>query len=201
MTLIPSVFQKENSFVSTDNVFVGNVFNPSAAVDVVGVYDRRMNQLFPLARPAKANINESARIAEHPVESGGTISDNRVIQPVEIELILYVTDYENTYKRIKAAFLANELLTVQTRTGIYQNMAIEAMPHEESPVKIGVLDMMLRLKEIKLVKAQFQALPPRQVKYPKDTSTVDRGEQKQKSVWAKGSDARTEEKAKRAFKK
>ncbi|MDR1367875.1 MAG: hypothetical protein LBJ76_04065 [Candidatus Accumulibacter sp.] len=189
MSLIPSVFQRDHAFVSSSELFSGSTLGASAAVDVVGVYNSAMNQLFPLARPAKAVVTEAAKIAEHPVESGGTISDHRIILPTEIELTLYVTDYRNTYQRIKAAFLSNELLIVQTRTGLYENMAITAIPHEETTGKHDVLDMTFRLKEVKLVRAQFQALPPQQVKKTNDASTVDRGEQKPKSVAAKGSDA------------
>jgi hypothetical protein len=152
----------------------------AAAADVVGVFDENMAQAFPLARPGKAAVTESATLAEHPVESGGVIVDNRVIEPTEIELYLYVTRYEETYPEIREAFLGQKLLTVQTRTGIYENMAITEMPHEEAPDMEGAIVLSLSLREIRLVEATFQTLPPKKVKKKNDASTVDRGEQKPK---------------------
>jgi hypothetical protein len=160
-------------------------------VDVVAVLDEQMTQLFPMARPGKAVINESAKLAEHPVESGGTIVDHRVIQPVEIDLEVYVTKYAETYQKIRSAFYGNSLLKVQTRSGLYENMAIEAMPHEESPEMVDVFTMSIKLREINLVTAQFVALPPSRVAQSNDASTVDRGEQKPKSALASLDDSNT----------
>jgi hypothetical protein len=177
MSLIPTIFQGGGNISQTETH--GSLPGiASAAADVVAVYNQNGEQLFPLARPGKATILQSARLAEHPVESGGTIVDNRVIQPVEIEMALYVTEYKNTYERLKAAFFGNELLIVHTRSGIFENMAIEAMPHEETPDSVDVLPLSLKLREIKLVTAQFQALPPQKVAKKNDASTVNRGEQK-----------------------
>ena len=100
-----------------------------SAIDVVAVLDESNAQLFPLARPGKATVKETAKIAEHPVESGGVIVDHRVILPVEIALEVWVTDYAATYRKIRAAFYAHKLLKVQTRAGHYENMAIESIPH------------------------------------------------------------------------
>ncbi|MDR1349685.1 MAG: hypothetical protein LBJ59_02680 [Zoogloeaceae bacterium] len=167
MSLVPGVFGGAN----------GGAQNPTAAADVVGVFDQDGNQLFPLARPSKANINLAAKIAEHPLESGGSIVDHRVLLPIEIELLVYVTDYAQTYAKIRAAFTGKDLLVVHTRAGIYENMLIESMPHEETPESFDVVQMSIKLKEIRLIEVEFQALPPRQVKTPNDASTVDKGQQ------------------------
>ncbi|MDR0736818.1 MAG: hypothetical protein LBF51_08350 [Zoogloeaceae bacterium] len=159
-----------------------------AAQDVVAVMDGEYRPLFELARPAKASVNEYSKLAEHPVESGGTIVDNRVIQPTEIEMMVWVTDYANTYPRIKQAFNRHELFIVQMRTGIYENMALEAIPHEETAESFDVVEMALKFREVKLVAAQFQSLPPAKVSSKRDASTVDKGEQKPKSVLAQTAD-------------
>lgn len=168
MSLIPRAFAPAN---------FQNYYSPTAAVDVVGVYDSSFNQLFEMARPSKANVNPQAKTADHPVESGSEISDNKVILPVEIELYVFVTDYRNTYQKINAAFIGQDLLTVQTRTGTYENMTITGIPHEETPEMFNVVTMAISLKQITLIDATFQALPPAQVKKPRDSSTVDRGQQ------------------------
>lgn len=153
----------------------------TAAVDVVGIYDSGFNQLVPDARPVKAIITRSAKVMEHPVENGATITDHRVIEPVEIELALLLNDedYRSTYRNIFAIFERADLITVQTRVDTYPNMLIAAMPHDEVPEMQTAVPLVLKLREVLLVKAQFQALPPKSVSAGKtrNQSTVKRGEQ------------------------
>lgn len=149
------------------------------ATDVVGVFDSGFNQVFPEARPIKATVKETARGMEHPVEDGSTITDHRVIDPVEIELttLLVGDEYPDTYGRIKSLFKGIELLTVQTKTGSYENMMIVEMPHDETADVYDGIPMALKLREVQLVTAQFQALPPAAVQTKRHASTVKRGEQ------------------------
>ena len=79
---------------------------PSAASDVVGVFDANFNQVFRLARPVKAQIHETSKPMEHPVETGIIITDHRIILPVEIEfsLILPPGEYRPVYQQIKQFF-------------------------------------------------------------------------------------------------
>jgi hypothetical protein len=156
-------------------------------VDVVGVFDAGFNQLFADGRPIKANVKEASKIADHPVEDGTTISDHQVMMPVEIELTLILGskgEYRDTYNEIRALFRATELLTVQTRTGTYANMVIEAMPHDETADVFDAIPLVVKLREVQLVTAQFQALPPKAVAKKRDASTLKRGEQKTKTETA-----------------
>lgn len=152
------------------------------ATDVVGVFDSDFNQLFPEGRPIKATIKETAKGMEHPVEDGSTITDHRVIEPTEIQLTLVLVgeEYPDTYGTIKALFAKSELLIVQTKTGSYPNMMIVEMPHDETADVYDGIPMDLTLREVLLVTAQFQALPPASVQPAagkRHASTVKRGEQ------------------------
>jgi hypothetical protein len=157
----------------------------ATAADVVGVFDADFNQVFPEGRPIKATIKETARGMEHPIENGSTITDHRVIDPSEITLTLMLVgeEYPDTYGRIKALFQKSELLTVQTKTGSYPSMMIIEMPHDETSDVFDAVPMELKLREVLLVTAQFQALPPAAVQSGTDgrgkrnASTVKRGEQ------------------------
>lgn len=151
----------------------------NAAADVVGVFDSNFRQLFPEARPLKATIKEQAKVMEHPVESGATVTDHRIILPVEIEVTLMVNgaEYRDVYGAIRERYLKTETLVVQTKTGSYPNMIIAGMPHEEEPDVFDAVPLFLQLREVLFVEAQFQALPARAVQKPADQSTVKRGEQ------------------------
>jgi len=149
-------------------------------VDVVGVFDSDFNQLFAEGRPIKANVTVASKVMEHPVEDGSTIADHRVILPVEIELTMIlgtVGEYRDTYNQIRSLFLQTETLVVQTRTGTYPNMIIEKMPHDETADVFDAIPLVVKLREVVLVTAQFQALPPKAVAKKRNASTVKRGEQ------------------------
>jgi hypothetical protein len=64
-------------------------------------------------------------------------------------------------------------LVVQTKTGIYSNMWIESLPHEEDPEFYDAVPIALKLKEVLFAIPQ-RNLSPRS---PQDSSTVDRGNQ------------------------
>lgn len=147
------------------------------ALDVVGIYDQDFRQLVEGARPVKAIVHEEARVMEHPLEDGATITDHRVMLPVEVELSLLLRSPRDDYSQLRGIYRRAELVTVMTRSGAYANMLIQALPHDEDPALFGTIPLALRLREVKLVQAQFQALPPRQVASARDASTKRRGEQ------------------------
>lgn len=156
--------------------------------DVVGVFDG-YSQVFAGARPMTAAVREEAKLMEHPVESGIVVTDHMVIQPVEIELSMTLTPetYRDTYQEIKKLFSEGKLLTVQTRTDSYENQVISALPHEETPDVYDTVLLDLKLKEVRIVSAEFTA-EHRPAK-PAQQSTADRGEvqpqeQERKGSWA-----------------
>ncbi len=157
---------------------------PTAAVDVVGLFDKRFVQCFVDARPMKALIKASSKTMEHPIESGATITDYRVILPVEIELSMMLTAhaYRNIYSQIFDAYKHGHIFSVQTKAGIYPNMLITDMPHEEDPNIFDALMLTLKLREVVLVEAQYEKLPPHKVKNKTHASTVQRGEQSGKPI-------------------
>jgi len=148
---------------------------PSAAVDYVAVFDQNFNQLFVQARSIKAIVKEQSKLMEHPLENGATLTDHRIIQPIEIELslILASADYQDVYKQIRQYYLKAGLLVVQTRAGLYENQLIEAMPHEEDPNMFNALTIALKLKQILFVAPQFGIAP----RFPSNSTTVNRGTQ------------------------
>src|ERR1700753_3688548 len=103
--------------------------------DTTAVYTQNFVQVFKNGRPIRASVKPSAKLMEHPLETGETIIDHRVVFPTEIELtlILLREDYYNTYQIIKQLYDAGTLLIVQTKASTYQNQVIYELPHEETP--------------------------------------------------------------------
>jgi hypothetical protein len=148
---------------------------PSFSMDYVGVFDQNYNQIFKEARAIKATVKETAKVMEHPVESGIIITDHRIILPVEIELSLILTSetYQDIYKTIRQYYTNGTLLVVQTRSDIYDNQIIESMPHEEDPTQYDVLTLALSLKQVQFVTVQYGVTP----KNNSNNNTQKRGTQ------------------------
>lgn len=151
----------------------------TAAADVVALLRKSdFQQVAEKARAMKATVRETAKAMEHPVEDGTTITDHRVILPVEIDLsvMLADADYRATYQALKTLFTSAELLIVQTATDSYPDMMIVEMPHEETTDMVEAVPVALKMKQVKTVKAQYGTLPPRAVAKKSDASTVKHGE-------------------------
>ena len=148
---------------------------PTKAIDYVAVFDSNFNQVFPGARSIKAVVKEQAKLMEHPLENGAIVTDHRVILPVEIELsmILPAPDYADVYRTIRSYYFNSTVLMVQTRSGIYENQIIAALPHQEDPDQYNALTVALSLKQIQFVTAMTGVVPVN----PTNTTTVNRGTQ------------------------
>lgn len=133
----------------------------SLAQDVVAVYDLDFEQIFRDARPLKATVKETAKLMQHPVETGALITDHRVINPIEIDLSMVLTPetYRDTYYEIKDFFLGLETIIVQTSTDVYEHMLINDMPHEENPEHFDTITMVIKLREVIFVKSSTSELP------------------------------------------
>jgi hypothetical protein len=145
---------------------------PSQAQDLVAVYTQDYLQVFPKARPLKAIIKENSKIMDHPLETGATVVDHRIINPVEIELTMVLSsfDYRDTYQQIKKLYLDGELLIVQTRSDTYTNQIIESIPHDESPDFFDAITLSLSTREVQFAVAETSFIPSD----PVNESTVER---------------------------
>jgi hypothetical protein len=141
----------------------------------VAIYDQNFNQLFPLAYVIQANVTEASKSMEHPLETGASIIDHRIILPIEIDLSLILNPiaYQNTYQQIKQLYLSGELLTVQTRADTYSNQIIVSMPHEENTEQFNTIIIALKLRQALFVTAVTQTLQPKE---PTVEPTVSRGQ-------------------------
>jgi len=151
------------------------------AVDVVGVFNSRLAQVFPLARPVTAEILPEAQLMEHPLENGASIVDHRILLPIIINIPLLLTsrDYASVYNQVFDLYTRGEKLTVQTRVRSYRNMVIEKIPHEEAADLQDGVAMTITFREAAFVIPQFSTV---RVATPRDSSTVKRGEQQPKAA-------------------
>lgn len=138
-------------------------------------------QVFSGARPIKATVKETAKVMDYPVETGATYSDYRISNPTEIELpcLIAQADYGTAYQAIRNAWRNATLLSVQTRTGTYQNMIIADLPHEEDAEMFTSISILLKLREVILIAPASIAAQPMLANYapasPQNSMTVNAG--------------------------
>lgn len=168
--------------ILSDISSAANFLISSLAVDVNAVLNQEtLQQVFPDARPVKATVKETARVMDYPVETGATLSDHKIINPIEIEIIFVINQdfYSSAYQQIRTAWINSTLLSVQTRTGTYLNMIVSDMPHEEEPDMYNAITQQVRFREIIFVAPNSLAQPGQLANYkpanPTNLPVINRG--------------------------
>lgn len=148
-------------------------------MDITAILDDSGNQLFETAVVLKASTSPSNTYAQHPIEDGTVVADNKIRNQVRISmtLILDGSDYQEVYKAIQSASDDNTKLSIQTRTATYSNMYIEAYPSEESASIFDTVSVSIDFVEQFIGKVVTEKLSAADVSNPADTDTVNRGEQ------------------------
>jgi hypothetical protein len=149
--------------------------------DTVAIFNENLEQIFVDARPVKADVRETSTVMTHPIETGVIIADNKIINPIEINMLMFISqsNYNSMYTQIKQSFIAGDLFSVQTRTGVYRDMIIADMPHtEDTEVYNGVL-VVIHFKQVLFVvpaSVSEQSQPANfSPKDPANTNTVQAG--------------------------
>lgn len=127
------------------------------AVDVVSIMNAETGeQVFAGARPLSASVFEDARAMQHPLEDGSSVVDHMIFLPVEIDMALRITDDVKTvFEEMRELFRSSTKLTVQTRTGTYDDQYITSLPADERGERAGSVDVDLRLKQAVFIEAQY----------------------------------------------
>lgn len=135
--------------------------------------------LFNSAHPMRVAVSDEKRATRFQVENGGERSDHVVDNAVElaIEFVLSGHSARQQYEAMRLAYEENRLVTVQTRMRTYENMLIEAFPHEETPTIYDGAVLPLRFLEWREIEPEYGELQQEQVAEPRQASTVDRGAQ------------------------
>lgn len=150
----------------------------TTTADVVGIFAEDGTQKFVTARSMRIQTTRSSKAMSHPLETGASVTDHRVILPIEAQLLVTISrdEYAAAYGEIAASFNSGEMFKVQCRAASFENMFIVDMPHEEVPEKMDAIDIVLKLQEAQFFKSQATASSARG-RSSKSSSTAKRGEQ------------------------
>lgn len=110
----------------------------------------------------KLQVVRASKSMEHPLESGVTITDHRVITPVEViaAMVFINRGGSNTdYDVLEALFKSGDFVTVQTRFDTFSNMIVEAIPHEEDTENVDGAVVMVKFKQVLTVTSKYEPKP------------------------------------------
>jgi hypothetical protein len=145
---------------------------------VTALFDDEGNQLFETVGILEMTTSPSNTFAEHTLEDGRVVIDNKIINrvPITVTSILSPDDFKQVYAKIKEADKNNTKFTIQNRVDTFSNMFIESYPYSESSAIANTIAININFIEQQFVAAKVENLPPRKVKNQADADTVDSGQ-------------------------
>jgi len=148
-------------------------------MDVTAILNESGEQLFSTAKLLKASIGPSNTFAQHTVEDGTVVADNKIINQVRISIpmVLDPNDYKDVYKAIQDASNNTTMLSIQTRVSTFNKMYIESYPSEESASMYDTVSMTINFVEQITGTVVTKKLATPDVSDNSDVDTENRGEQ------------------------
>lgn len=148
------------------------------------------------------SVNDDSQFIEHPIETGATIADHHVFNPIEIsckvampskgfllaerslEDVLYgrAETFENTYNQLVELYRTSAKLKIKTEANVYTNMYITSMPTDLDVNTADRQIFYITFKEAITVQPQYIKLPVNKIKNPANASYVKTGEVLPQSV-------------------
>lgn len=145
---------------------------------VTALFDSDGNQLFETMGILELSASPSNTYAEHTVEDGRVIIDNKIVNrvPVTVSAILSPEDFKQVYARLKEADKNNTVFTIQSRVDTYANMYIESYPYSESAAISNTIAININFIEQQFATVKTTSLPASKVKNAADADDVDTGD-------------------------
>lgn len=143
-------------------------------------------EILRLSSVLSCRVTDTARLMEHPVESGAIITDHKVFQPKRfvVTVALSEMNYSTEYAELYSVYKRGEMVTLQTKAQIYENLQIESIPHEEKVDTMCRLIFNIGLKEAQTVAASYiEGASTGGVASATNSNTVSRGAVKKGSSY------------------
>lgn len=117
---------------------------------ILGYIDKYTDLIGVTPAIIDAEITETCKLAEHPLENGKVRADNKIMMPTEItvRIALPAEQYKDVWDRITDLKKNNAMIWVQTKNDIYKNMQIIAMPFSLNVNNVSRITFTLKLREV-----------------------------------------------------
>ena len=127
-----------------------------------------------------AKVNIESDLIEHPVETGQTMMDTAIRQPItaDVTVVMPTVFAERIYNQImKYYYDKDKRIILQTKYGVYNHLVLKDISYELKYDKIDRTEFILSLKEIITAYEGFTKLNEETVRDVPDSSTINTGSQ------------------------
>lgn len=123
-----------------------------------------------------AEILETSKLTEHPLENGQVKADSKIQMPAEIsvKIALPATEYKDTLEKIKEYRLNNQPIYIETKYGVFKNMQIVNIPCTLNAQNVNRVTFTLKFKQV-LVAQDVGGMTNNTVANPTDATTQNTG--------------------------
>ena len=129
-------------------------------IQAVAVYtDNNFGSELSVFKPMRCNVGKSSRLTMSPIETGQKSIDNKVIEPIEVEIVGYVNcanGDDSGIAKINAMFMNRkfEFYSVTTREGAYDNLILQNAPHDEDVDRFDQVKYTLKFVEAMFIQGR-----------------------------------------------
>lgn len=130
------------------------------------------------------STNRTASTPTHPLETGASVMDHRIIEPTEVTLRIIATknNYRNIYSSIQSYDRNSKLVKIHTRTRVNRNMAIVAYPDEQDPELYDALSLEITFREMLFVTPSQGTMTEENTRNKADANTVQQGQKSPQGI-------------------
>lgn len=125
---------------------------------------------------ANANVEDSLKLFEHPLETGAVITDHMVIEPQQVSTEAYISnDDANTLKQLEYFHLNGIPLKMRVNNKVIPRVVLKDKPFALSAEIFDKTKYSISFREEEEVEPVYVAMPPRKVRTKSNASRVNSG--------------------------
>lgn len=136
-------------------------------------------------------VEDTAKVFEHPLETGAVIVDHEVFEPKRATIQAYIAnDDRTTLTQLKQLYLSGTILTIRAQNKVIDKVIIASNPHEITGQVFDKTLYSISFREAQEVSPTYAKMPPQKVRNKANASRVNSGvkqAKKQKQSLALGS--------------
>lgn len=102
------------------------------------------------AQIVRVNVRRDTQVFIFPLETSELVTESRIIQPIMIDVIVYIVDdpLKIIYQKMDQIFKSAESLTIGCKQGFFTNMFLKTLPGLETTDKNDAIELQLVFQEI-----------------------------------------------------
>lgn len=182
-----ALFNLPQSIVRAQGIVLGYPYLLGMGSDMppITVVDTETNEtIWDQAFHMNISTNPTATVARHPLETGSSVMDHRIIEPLQCTLSLMATKstYRDLYSAIRAVHENSRLVNIHTRTRVCRNMAITAMPDEQNPDMYDALAIDITFEEMVFVTPSQGTMTSENTRNKADANTIQQGQKSPRGI-------------------